>query len=150
MQLFPMQKIIGIGKHSFNTYPSDEKIKVSDIGWAATAICCQVYGKTFATAPILASCTYYSILKYEKVVDELIGYNPYINLSDLEKAIVEYCVTLAILHELDCEVRKGNFHCIVPLEEISAQADHWNKKIAELSKEKPAEKKLEKKKEYKH
>ena len=150
MQLFPMQKLTGIGKHLFGTHPTDQKIKVSDVCWSAAAICCQIYGKTLATAPILASCTYYSIILDDEAINDVLGYNPYTNLPELHKAIVEYCVSLAILHELDLEVNKGNYHCIPALEKCSERVQHWNKEVERLTTTEQTEKTVEKRKKYKH
>ena len=150
MQLFPMQKLVGLGKHLFGTHPTTQPVKISDIGWLASAICCQIYGKTLATAPILASCTYYSILEEEEIINEVLGYNPYSNLSDLHKAVVEYCVSLALLHELDREVNQGNYYCLTALEKAAAKMNHWNKEVERLTTTEQTEKKVEKRKKYKH
>ena len=148
MELFPIQRILGLGKCGSNNHPQINTSTVSHIGWLAAAVCCQVYKDSFATAPVVASCIYYSIVEDDEACQSLLGYNPYTNLTDLQKTVVKFCVSQARLHDLDYEVRTGNYYCINALQREQETMAALNDEIARLSKE--AATPVPEKKEYKH
>ena len=138
MELFPIQRILGLGKCGSNNHPQNNTATVSHMGWLAAAICCQVYKDSFATAPVLASCIYYSIVEDDDTCISLLGYNPYTNLNDLQKTVVKYCVSQARLHDLDFQVSTGNYYCIPALrkeQEIMAGLNDEIKRLCEESQE---------------
>ena len=133
LELTPIQKIIGIGKlQRFGHTPLRNRIDNAQISWETAAICCQVF-KDNATAPVIATCLFHSLVDENENMQAVLGYNPMDSLTELEKAIVQYCVILAELHELDCEVKQGNFFVQPALMEAQEQMDKVNNLIAELS-----------------
>ena len=155
IEITQMQKLIGIGKlPRLIDAPTDQRFTNAHISWNTAAICCQVF-KEHSTAPVIASCLFQSAIHDDDIMQSLIGYNPFTNLNELEKAIVQYCVILAELHELDCEVIKGNFYCRPALQAVHKAMEETQKLIAELSEKaikeaEPTEEKPAKKRRYKH
>ena len=133
IELTQIQKLIGIGKLPRLIHaPTDQKYTNSQISWETAAICCQVF-KDHATAPVIATCLFHSMIHDDDVMNNVLGYNPINSLNELEKLIVQYCAIHAELHELDFELRKGNLFVAPALNDAKNLMDKLNNAIAEIS-----------------
>ena len=137
----PIQQIVGLGRWTKLHCPTIDRVTNATIGWNAALICMQTF-QDHARAPVLAACLLHHQSQNDELVDlttELIGFDPYASLSDLELKIVEFSVTLAELHELSDELKRGNVyiesHLVLRQQELS----RLNNEIARLTKEEDAE-----------
>ena len=151
MQL-SIQEILSFGKHNFTTYPLDRNINNAHICWNATAICCKMFGNSYATAQVLASITYFPIVEDDNIY-QILGYNPYTNLAEHEKTIVRYCVLQAKLHEFEYELQRGNYYvanavqlCKTNLQIIEDELNRQLDKIIQTNKKASSTKNLTPKK----
>ena len=152
LELTQIQKIVGLGRlQRLVNVPISKKIDNAQISWETAAICCQVF-KDNATAPVIATCLFHSLVDDSETMEAVLGYNPVNALTELEKAIVRYCVILAELHELDCEVKAGNFFVQPALLQTQETMDKVNNLIADLSDKAKAKSKTpsKPKKKYNH
>ena len=146
-QLTPIQQIVGLGRIPKVLAPTERPINNATIGWNAAVMCMQIF-QNFSTAPVIAACLMHNNAEAPDVMTDMIGFNPYENLSDLDKKIVEFSITIAELHELEYEVRKGNIYAQSALHQRQQLLNALNKDIEDMNK--PAENEGEDTREYPH
>ena len=152
--LTPIQQIVGLGRWVALHSPTTERITNATIGWSASVICMQTF-KDHARAPVLAACLLHHRLNTPELAQatiDIVSFDPYEALSELEHKIVEFSVTLAELHELSDDLKRGNIyvesHLVIRQEKLTK----LNEEIAQLSKAESADEPTPQpeRKEYKH
>ena len=149
----PIQQIVGLGRWTKLHCPTLDRVTNSTIGWNAALICMQTF-KEHVRAGVIAACLLHhqsNNPELAEITTELIGFDPYDGLSELELKIVEFSVCLAELHELSDELRRGNVYIESHLVLRQQELTRLNEDIARLTKDEADEvPNPQPKPEYKH